>query len=464
MTKDTTNEFSSVQYALSHGLQDAHCEYVTNVPGSRSQELFSLLGGTKISINERVAFETCYGASLAGKRSVLTMKNVGLNASLDSYVHAVLNGIHAGLVIVLYDDVEVISSPERQDSRPLNDLFPSIWLEPNSVENAYKMAVAAPELSEKANMPIVIRITNQLHRLTGKYTRVVQEKPTLSIANKRSEFISYWTERTARYTKNLSITTQKINSLFPSVVKATEDLGVIMVGVCNEELAASTYSNQAYDLYEVQTYPIDTKTIEEFVYAHKKIVIFEQGLPYVKNKVDAILGARVRTIASYTGSVPDITKSWKTFDFTERMFEGLKKIEPSYVVGDEGQFTNETTQTIKSCLCMGSSVGIGVGLADAGVIYPFVVTGDVSFLHGGMQSLSEAIVRDVAFGVIIIDNGGAASTGGQPRSGSITDVPSSIPIIKKKYEDTSIDEFAKLFRTLQKKNELAIVHITLGES
>src|SRR5690606_26520624 len=119
------------QQALSDGLLDAHCSYFTNVPGSKSQDLFTLLGGKQMSINERIAFEACYGASLAGKRSVLAMKNVGLNACFDSYVHAVLNGLHAGMVIVLYDDVEVTSSPERQDSRPLREVFEGIWLEPN---------------------------------------------------------------------------------------------------------------------------------------------------------------------------------------------------------------------------------------------------------------------------------------------------------------------------------------------
>jgi indolepyruvate ferredoxin oxidoreductase alpha subunit len=125
---------------LTRGLLDGGCQFTVNVPGSRSQEIFLGLGGETISMNERVAYELAYGASLSGKRSVVTMKNVGMNASADPFLHSVINGVQAGLVVILSDDVDALSSPERQDSRSYFDLFGGLWLEPNSVQMAYDFA------------------------------------------------------------------------------------------------------------------------------------------------------------------------------------------------------------------------------------------------------------------------------------------------------------------------------------
>lgn len=455
------SRFSQAQHALADGLLDAGCEYTANVPGAKSQELFELLGGKQIALNERIAYETCYGASLAGVRSVLTMKNVGLNACLDPHVHATLNGTHAGLVIVLYDDVEVTSSPERQDSRPLNDLFPCLWLEPNSVEMAYEMAVHAHELSELGSMPVILRVTNQLHRYSGTYTRGIKEAPVVGIARKRDHYISYWTKRTKTYQENLTKIQEAATRLFASSAEVKHTTGVILAGACWEELAESDYKNS--DVFEIKTYPIDERAVHTFISQHEKIIVFEQGTPFVSKKIQELLGTKEKHIISHTGNIPDLSDKWETFNFTEKLFLGLKAVEPSYVFGDEGQFTDETTKTVEGCLCMGASVGVVTGLAAAGVTYPFAVTGDVSFLHGGMQSLREALVQNLAFGVIVIDNGGAYSTGGQPRGADVTDIPSGITLKTVSYQDTSVKEFSTLFKGMQKKNQLAVLHVVTSK-
>lgn len=454
-------QFSQAQHALADGLLDAGCGYTANVPGAKSQELFELLGGKQIALNERIAYETCYGASLAGIRSVLTMKNVGLNACLDPHIHATLNGTHAGLVIVLYDDVEVTSSPERQDSRPLNDVFPCLWLEPNSIEMAYEMATHAHALSELGSMPVILRVTNQLHRYSGTYTRITKKIEPLGIARKRDHYISYWTKRTKIYQKNLEKIQKAASNAFPSVVETKHSTGIIVAGPCREEIDESDYKK--YDLFEIKSYPVDEKKVIQFINQHEKNVVFEQGFPYISNKVKELVGAQEKHIHSHTGNIPDLSDMWETFDFTEKIFLGLKAINPSYVFGDEGQFTDETTKTVEGCLCMGASVGVVIGLAAAGVSYPFAVTGDVSFLHGGMQSLREALVQDVPFGVIVIDNGGAYSTGGQARGADVTDIPKGISLKTVSYHETTAQEFAALFADMREKNQLAILHVITTE-
>ena len=69
------------------------------------------------SINEKVAFEVAYGASLAGARSVAVMKMVGLNVASDPFMSAAYLGVRGGLVVVVADDPGPHSSQTEQDSR-----------------------------------------------------------------------------------------------------------------------------------------------------------------------------------------------------------------------------------------------------------------------------------------------------------------------------------------------------------
>jgi len=69
---------------------------------------------------------------------------------------------------------------------------------------------------------------------------------------------------------------------------------------------------------------------------------------------------------------------------------------------------------IESCVCMGASVGMAKGAADAG-FYPVVaVIGDSTFLHSGVTPLMDAVSADANMTLIILDNETVAMTGTQP--------------------------------------------------
>ena len=84
--------------AIARGLIEAGCSVATAYPGTPSSEVMESLTRWKKeldsqiylewSINEKVAFEVAYGASLAGARSAVTMKMVGLNVASDPYLSA----------------------------------------------------------------------------------------------------------------------------------------------------------------------------------------------------------------------------------------------------------------------------------------------------------------------------------------------------------------------------------------
>jgi indolepyruvate ferredoxin oxidoreductase alpha subunit len=67
----------------------------------------------------------------------------------------------------------------------------------------------------------------------------------------------------------------------------------------------------------------------------------------------------------------------------------------------------------ESIVCMGASVGMAKGAAEAGVKYAIGVIGDSTFLHSGITALIDAAASDTPMTLIILDNSIVAMTGCQ---------------------------------------------------
>ena len=67
-----------------------------------------------------------------------------------------------------------------------------------------------------------------------------------------------------------------------------------------------------------------------------------------------------------------------------------------------------------SIVCMGASIGMAKGAAEAG--HPNVVAtiGDSTFLHSGIPGLIDAVEANTPMTLLILDNSIVAMTGGQP--------------------------------------------------
>ena len=163
---------SDIIDALANGFIDGRVDLVYGFPGFKSEAVLEKISPDfKISTNERVAYGEAYGASIGGKRSLVGFKNIGLNIASDAYAHSIIAGVNAGMVVLVTDDVEVWGSQESQDTRGLVDYYQGFLYEPDSLQAAYDFARYSFELSEKLDIPIVMRITNQALTFTGKYTR-----------------------------------------------------------------------------------------------------------------------------------------------------------------------------------------------------------------------------------------------------------------------------------------------------
>jgi indolepyruvate ferredoxin oxidoreductase alpha subunit len=130
------------------------------VPGYPVTTLASRLDA-EVTINEKVALEYALGDSLCGRRAVVLLKNVGLNACADPLINATTQGLVAGVVVVAGDDLEVKGSQNAQDSRYFGELAQIPVIEPDR-ETLWSGVQAAFEASETFSRVALIRITPSL--------------------------------------------------------------------------------------------------------------------------------------------------------------------------------------------------------------------------------------------------------------------------------------------------------------
>jgi len=443
--------------SLAWGFRDGGVGNVTNYPGFFSQDVFFALGGKKISINERVAFEMAYGSSLAGRRSVVTMKNIGLNVAADSFLHAIISGVRAGLVVVVTEDTEMTASQEKQDSRSYYDFFGGLWLEPNSLQSAYEIARDSFRLSEEYDIPVVIRLTSEFFKLKGGITRSSKNKKNLLPSYDPEKFIiypNYWKKQA----DNLKIKNARIKKFVETChynmrTPTHSDQGIVINGC-----AKGSRIRNDWERFLVQTYPIPERSIKKFLGNKKKVKIIEQGGDLVKRSIEGLLAKRKKNLfLPRSEQAKDSPLHWMTWNDFEKLFRAIRSSKPSFLVGDVGQYTVETTHTINSALCLGSSVGVCLGLWAGGVDYPLCVTGDAAFLHGGLVSLIEAKARGATMGIVIIDNGVARATGGQEVITDVRTLLRGVDRFEIDYDRVTEKEIRSIMIKMQHSRKLSVL-------
>ncbi|MDR1262441.1 MAG: indolepyruvate ferredoxin oxidoreductase subunit alpha [Oscillospiraceae bacterium] len=155
--------------AVAYGAIDAGVSFVSGYPGTPSTEALETVARLKPdgvhvewSVNEKVALEAAAGASYAGARALVTMKQVGLNVASDPLMSLNYVGVKGGLVILSADDPGPISSQTEQDTRRFAQFARLPVLDPSSPEEAYAMTRAAFELSELFRVPVLLRPTTRV--------------------------------------------------------------------------------------------------------------------------------------------------------------------------------------------------------------------------------------------------------------------------------------------------------------
>lgn len=110
--------------AIALGALHAGVRLVSGYPGTPSTETLEALAREKPegvyvewSVNEKAALEVAAGAAYAGARTLVTMKQVGLNVASDPLMSLAYIGVKGGMVVLVADDPGPISSQTEQDTR-----------------------------------------------------------------------------------------------------------------------------------------------------------------------------------------------------------------------------------------------------------------------------------------------------------------------------------------------------------
>ncbi len=424
-------------------------------PGTPSTEIleaFGALGGrAQWSPNEKVALEVGLGAAFARARVLVTMKHVGLNVAADPLFTVAYTGVSGALVIVAADDPGMASSQNEQDSRRYAVAAGVPVLEPADSQQAYDLTARAIELSERWQIPVILRITTRVsHSKTivarrafapppaPGYTRDIPSRvmvpgyarPAHRRLREKLESIRAWAEEPGNGTLLHA----------PVADGASGAGGVIASGVATAHAREAAPGRDV--LQVLMPHPLPEQAIRAFAAAHAEVHVIEEGDPVLWEGC-ALAGARpVRHPSLYRFGELSVTRVARLLggDATPEAapppgkppqlcpgcphrtaFEILRDRQ-AIVSGDIGCYTLGVMppfQAIDTTVCMGASITAGLGLRhalpDAEARRVVSVIGDSTFMHSGLTGIAEMVYNPPPTGhvVLILDNGTTAMTGMQ---------------------------------------------------
>ena len=294
--------------AIARGAIEAGVELVAAYPGTPSSEIVDTLAKIadkfnyhiEWSVNEKVAFEVASGASLIGARSLVAMKNAGLNVAMDTFMTLPYTGIKGGMVIVVADDPGAHYSSNEQDTR-----FAAIYaeipcLEPANQQEAKEMTKKAFELSERLELPVFLRSVTRLSHASGDVILGEIKKPLKKIGFNKHWKIPYrwnvygppgavskhrWLHLQMEKSKNI-IEESRFNTF--NLPKNT-DIGIIASGL------GASYAAEAISVLGLEgrlaflklgfTNPLPEEKLRKILKGIKKLIAIEEGDPVIERQV-----------------------------------------------------------------------------------------------------------------------------------------------------------------------------------
>jgi indolepyruvate ferredoxin oxidoreductase, alpha subunit len=397
------------------------------------------------------------------------MKHVGVNVAADALFTAAYTGVSGALVIVSADDPGMASSQNEQDNRRYAVAAGVPMLEPADSQEAYDFLIRAVQISERWQIPVMLRMTTRVCHSKTVVNRDPAAKPGSPPAFERDiqgrvMIPAYAKPAHRRLRSKLAELTQwnEQSDLNPVVCAASgspasEDtggqaargtcspLGIIANGI--SYVHAREAAPEARFLKIGMSYPLPMARIREFAASVERCVVIEEGDPYLVESIRAegidVQGkpdmyrfgeldvARVRRILAGDTSPEPSPPRGKPPALCQSCphrvaFTILAKLN-CIVAGDIGCYTLGVLppfQAMDTCVCMGASIGVGLGmrhvLPESQARRVVSVVGDSTFVHSGITGLVEMVYNPPKTGhvVIILDNGTTAMTGLQEHPGT----------------------------------------------
>ncbi|MCK6539817.1 MAG: thiamine pyrophosphate-dependent enzyme [Anaerolineales bacterium] len=418
-------EFLLGNEAIARGAWEAGVKFVAGYPGTPSTEIIETLAtrypetNPRWSANEKVAFEEGMGAAIGGLRTLVTMKHVGLNVAADAFMVFPYSGTNGGFVVISADDPGMHSSQNEQDNRYLARVAKVPVLEPSDAQECHDFMIAGLELSEQFHSPVMLRTTTRLAHHKGLVEvgdRKEVETRAFDRDSKRFSVPIYRLLRRPEVEKTLTALAAYAETCPFNRIEEGRDnkIGVVTSGI--------SYQYVKEVMPDAGVLRLGKPFIEEFMRAVgitniKGKELFGVIGEYSPGRLQKSLGLG-NPPAPFTEGVNLIPRPpmFCVGCGHRTVFAALRQLKVT-VSGDIGCYTMGALPPYEAehtTFCMGASIGVAVGLEQAGHENTVAIIGDSTFIHAGIPPLIDAVYNKSRITLIILDNSATGMTGSQP--------------------------------------------------
>jgi len=469
--------------AIVRGALEAGVSFASGYPGTPSSEVtdgFSRIASARgihfeYSVNEKVALEMAFAASLAGGRAICAMKHVGLMAAGDPLSTIPYIGTVAGLVIVSAGDPSCHTSSNEQDQRHLGPMLHLPVLDPSTPAEAHVMTRQAFDLSERSQLPVLLRIT----------ARVAHTSAMVAFGALREARVSGFVRDPKRFIPipvNARRLRQQIEGRLHTAARWMTEAGLFRccgegrsailaagapAATCADLLAEHDLSDRVVFATLGGLHPLPEAELLDLARRVDRVLVVEELSPYLEDGLAAlcqrhgvtteILGKRSghlpvefeygpeiiqRGLASALGLPCEPPAPQRSDDRASADEPELANRPPVLCAGcphrstyfaaraafgedqlyfnDVGCYTlgyDAPLDSADALLCMGAGFTLATGVARLGGTRTVGFMGDSTFFHSGMPALLNAIKEDADMVAVILDNQVTAMTGFQESPG-----------------------------------------------
>ena len=514
--------------AVVRGALESGVQFVSTYPGTPSSEIgntfFKIAEKAGVyfefSTNEKVALEAGIGASFSGLKTLVAMKNFGLNVALDALLPFVYTGTKGATVIIVADDPSCHSSAQSEEnSRGVAYLAHIPVLEPSDPQECKDFVKLGFQISGKYNIPVIVRTTTRVaHQKMPVILGKISVSVKASVGKQKGKFIKNPKQfitlppRVLEMKKELLEKIEKIRSFSENLSRAdtgSQKTAIITSGV------SYLYVMEALKELNINLpvlklnffYPLSEKKIKNFIKKLKKVLIVEELEPFLEKEVQRlakevnckleIVGKKLlpevgelkpefvtSAIAKFANKKFTIWNSQFKTPVLKRypqlcpgcpywlVISAIKKaVDTNKVIfgGEIGcymLFGNPPVKLQDYLSCMGSSVGIAHGIKKSAGQKIITFVGDSSFFHAGIPALINTVFNKSNPLIIILKNETTAMTGHQPHPGAPV-IPNGIKIEEivkacgvknvKVLDPINQEEFIKTIKEFMEKPDVSVI-------
>ena len=447
--------------AIARGAFEAGVTVAAGYPGTPSTEILESLARHKPEVycewspNEKVAFEVAAGASLAGARSIVTMKHVGLNVAADPLMTLSYISVEGGFVACVADDPGMHSSQNEQDTRNYARFAKVPLFEPSDSQEAKDLLRLALQVSEDFKTPAILRTTTRVShsRSLVEIGERAASPRKVGLVKDPPRFvpIPVWGRpMRVRVEERLARLRAFAETCPANRIEWRErDLGIITHSI------AYQYAREVWPDASIlklgMSYPFPDELIRRFAGGVKSLLIVEELDDFIEQHVRALgIACRGRDVVPGIMELSEDRLLESKALLEERTlpaskpspFASLLPPRPPVlcpgcphrgifyalgkkdvvVTGDIGCYSLGAfppLDRMDSILCMGAGVSMAHGLEKAGESRPVVgIVGDSTFFHSGITGLLDIAYNRGRSTIIVLDNRTTAMTGHQDHPGT----------------------------------------------